>query len=176
MRKTAWEKEQRRLDDTENKLHSPESTSARTEHCHGRNSRPDEGSDREVDGRSNTGDQHVGRQLSKHVSDSKNRNSSLVITILEVKILVEGVESGLGDVGAVEIVEHVENPKLGKHEHVELADNLLLELSGVGKAESCDIGQVWSYLWLFLTVGRCGFQRTSNVLGVLALVGLRLGV
>jgi hypothetical protein len=171
-----YTREQRRLDDTENKLHSPKSTSTRAEHCHGRDGRPNESSDREVDGRSNARDQHVGRQLGKHISNSKNGNGSLVVSILEVEILIESVESGLSDVGAVQVVEHVENPELGKHPHVELADNLLLELCGIGEAESCDVGEVVNHLGLFLSIRGCVFKRTSKVLDFLALMGLRFRI
>ena len=59
----------------------------------------------------------------------------LVVTLTEVQIFIEGVKTSLSNVRAVEIVEHVKDPKLWEHPSVKTPDDFLLKLRCVREAE-----------------------------------------
>jgi hypothetical protein len=90
----------------------------------------------------------------------------LVVTLTKVQIFVEGVETSLSDVRAVEIIEHVKNPKLWKHPRVESPNDLLLKLRRVREAKLSDMIDVRREFGSFLIVDIGDGYRFWTVVGV----------
>jgi hypothetical protein len=83
----------------------------------------------------------------------------LVVTLSKVQIFIEGVETSLGDVRAVEVVEHIKNPKLWKHPRIKTAHDLLLELSSVCEAQLSDMVDIRRKFGSFLVMDVGGGDR-----------------
>lgn len=88
----------------------------------------------------------------------------MIVAIFEVKILIEGVQTGLRNVVPVEVVEHVKDPELGKHPRVQLADNSLLQLLGVVHFEAGNMVNVGDYIRLRLQIRRDFVERSAALL------------
>jgi hypothetical protein len=91
----------------------------------------------------------------------------LIISILEVKILIESIQSSLCNIRPVEVIEHVKNPQLGKHPQVQLPHNLLLQFGGIGQTEEFDVVQVGGYFCLVMLVRGDVVERSAGLLVVL---------
>lgn len=93
----------------------------------------------------------------------------LVVTLTEVQIFIKSVETSLSNVRAVEIVEHVKDPKLWEHPSVKTPDDFLLKLRCVCEAELSNMVDIRREFGSLVVVDIGDGYRLWTVVGMLGI-------